>query len=80
LSVLERVGDEAFEADRLRRPGRVAVAFLADWCPFCRAFLPAFERLAQGRSSMFVVADVTSQVFPVDPATGAVTITRIAVR
>lgn len=42
----ETVGEAAFEGRRLRRPGVVVVAFLADWCPFCRQFLPEVERLA----------------------------------
>jgi len=61
---LERVGAEAFDGDRLRRPGRVAVAFLADWCPFCRAFEPEFARIAAGAPERFLVADLTSEESP----------------
>lgn len=55
---IERVGVEAFAGTRLDRPGRVAVAFLADWCPFCQAFGPKFTRLAKDSSSL-LIADVT---------------------
>jgi thioredoxin-like negative regulator of GroEL len=61
---LERIGVEAFDGDRLKRPGIVAVAFLADWCPFCRAFGPEFARLGRPGRSTLLVADVTSEESP----------------
>ena len=64
MAELERVGPEAFDGVRLRRPGTVAVAFLADWCPFCRAFAPAFAALARPAGPSLLVADVTSEESP----------------
>jgi len=60
---LERVGPEAFDGERLRRPGTVVVGFLADWCPVCRAFLPEFEQLAKGGRRL-LMADVTEEESP----------------
>ena len=42
---VERLPAQAFDGDRLARPGTWAVAFVADWCPFCRRFRPEFEAL-----------------------------------
>ena len=61
---VERVGPEAFDGVRLRRSGTVAVAFLADWCPFCHAFAPEFSALAPPGSPALLVADVTSEDSP----------------
>ncbi|HLM90918.1 MAG TPA: thioredoxin family protein [Thermoplasmata archaeon] len=43
---MDSLSEDQFEAQTLRRPGRYAVVFSADWCPFCRAFLPPFASLA----------------------------------
>ena len=61
---MERLGPEAFDGDRLRRRGTWAIAFLADWCPFCRAFAPKFEAL--GRTGLFEIgtADLTDEETP----------------
>jgi len=61
---LPRVGPEAFDGSELRRGGRVAVAFLADWCPFCRAFEPDFAELAKGLPGGYLVADLTAHETP----------------
>lgn len=45
------------------RPGTWAVAFLADWCPFCRRFAPEFARLA-GHGFHLAMADVSSEESP----------------
>lgn len=45
---MERVGASAFEGTRLPRDGTWAVVFLADWCGFCREFVPDFEALPLG--------------------------------
>lgn len=42
---LERLGPSAFSGTALHRPGTWVVAFLADWCGFCREFAPLFEEL-----------------------------------
>jgi len=39
---VETVSARDFVEDRLGRPGRWIVDFTADWCPYCRAFLPTF--------------------------------------
>jgi len=62
--VVTRVGAEAFDGDRLRLPGTVAVAFLADWCPFCHAFEPEFGRLADEDGATLRIADVTDDGSP----------------
>jgi thiol-disulfide isomerase/thioredoxin len=64
MARLERVGAEAFDGVRLRRPGTVGVAFLAEWCPFCRAFEPEFAALAGTPSPALLVADLTSEDSP----------------
>jgi thioredoxin 1 len=49
----------AFQGQRLERPGTYIVVFAADWCPFCRSFLPTFARL-EGRGPFRIArADVT---------------------
>lgn len=63
MVALEKVGPEAFEGDRLARPGVWAVAFLADWCPFCRAFRPAWEALAAAHAPV-ILGDVTDDESP----------------
>jgi len=42
---MESLTRDRFEGLSLRRPGRYVVVFTADWCPFCRAFLPEFSAL-----------------------------------
>jgi thioredoxin 1 len=61
---MERLGADAFEGDHLRRSGTWAVAFLADWCPFCRAFAPKFDALAGGGSFQVARGDVTDYDSP----------------
>jgi len=34
-------------ADALRLDEKVCVLFYASWCPFCRSFLPIFDKEAQ---------------------------------
>lgn len=61
---LPRIGPEEFDGERLRLPGVVAVAFLADWCPFCHAFEPRFAGLTPGAPARLLVADMTSEDSP----------------
>jgi thioredoxin 1 len=61
---LPRVGPEAFDGQRLLRPGVVVVAFLADWCPFCRAFEPELAALAGEHGLTALDADVTEDDSP----------------
>lgn len=49
----------AFRGAELARPGTWVVAFLADWCPFCRAFYPPFAALDR-RGFELARADLTS--------------------
>ena len=60
---LERIGVESFEGERLRRAGTWAVAFLADWCPFCREFAPSFAAL-EGDGFGVAAADLTDEGSP----------------
>jgi len=57
------VGADEFEGRRLRRDGVWAVAFAADWCPFCRAFLPRFAELGI-RHPQLLIADLTDEDSP----------------
>ncbi|MGI0071057.1 MAG: thioredoxin family protein [Thermoplasmata archaeon] len=61
---MERFGPGAFDGQRLRRPGTCGVAFLADWCPFCRSFGPEFERLAGTGPFELAEADLTDEESP----------------
>ena len=40
---MERLTASDFDRTRLSRDGTLAVAFSADWCPYCRAFMAEFE-------------------------------------
>lgn len=61
---LERFGSEEFDGQRLRRPGTWVVAFMADWCPFCRRFAPQFEQLAGAGPYQIAMGDVTNEDSP----------------
>lgn len=60
---ITELGPEDFRDAGLRREGRWAVAFLADWCPFCRRFAPEFASLIHHRFSL-AWADVSSEESP----------------
>jgi len=49
----------------LHRPGTWVVAFLASWCPFCRAFRPEYERLARELPVGIGVVDVSDVDCPI---------------
>ena len=61
---LETIGAGEFDRDRLRRPGVVVVAFLADWCPFCQALRPELPKIATSSAYTVVIADVSSEQSP----------------
>jgi thioredoxin 1 len=61
---VERLGPDAFDGDRLRRRGTWAVAFSADWCPFCRAFVPEFEALRGTGPFEIAIGDLTDEENP----------------
>ncbi len=61
---MEHWKEGAFSGTELLRPGRWAVAFLADWCPFCRAFRPEFEASESTLPASLAIADVTSEESP----------------
>jgi thiol-disulfide isomerase/thioredoxin len=61
---LERVGASEFGGGKFRRQGLWAVDFSADWCPFCRAFLPRFEGLAGTGAAHLAIGDVTDEESP----------------
>ncbi|MGI0140602.1 MAG: thioredoxin family protein [Thermoplasmata archaeon] len=54
----------AFAGTELRRTHRVAVAFLAEWCPFCRSFRPSFEAWASRLGAVSAIVDLTSEESP----------------
>jgi thiol-disulfide isomerase/thioredoxin len=56
---MDRLDDRQFDGDRLRREGRWAVAFLADWCPFCREFRTHWERWTPPDKVHVAMADLT---------------------
>ena len=61
---MEKLQADAFQKDRLLRKGTWVVAFLADWCPFCRRFRPEFSALKGGDDFRTAVGDVTSEESP----------------
>ena len=58
---MERWTDADFSQDRAHRPGLWAVAFLADWCPFCQEFRPEFEAREGGHPFATAIVDLTSE-------------------
>jgi len=61
---METVSPGEFDGLRLNRPGAWAVAFLADWCPFCREFRPLFEAFEGTGPFQTAVADLTDDENP----------------
>jgi thioredoxin 2 len=61
---MERVGAEAFAGDRLDRAGTWAVAFVADWCPFCDEFLPPYSARKPPAGVRLALADLTDVESP----------------
>jgi translation initiation factor 2B subunit (eIF-2B alpha/beta/delta family) len=59
---LERLDAGAFRKGKLNRSGTWGVVFLAEWCPFCRAFAPLFAGLAS--EAQIAVGDLTSLESP----------------
>ncbi|MHB8909382.1 MAG: thioredoxin family protein [Syntrophales bacterium] len=49
-----RVDDERGLNETLKAEERVIALFYASWCPFCRSFLPVFERHATGEGLRFL--------------------------
>lgn len=60
----EPLPTRAFQGRRLLREGTWVVAFLAEWCPFCHAFLPSFETLDGEGAFRTAVADLTDDESP----------------
>ena len=61
---MEHWNEEAFSGRELLRPGRWCVAFLADWCPFCRSFRSMFETTDGPADTSLAIADVTKEDSP----------------
>jgi|HubBroStandDraft_1064217.scaffolds.fasta_scaffold07693_5 thioredoxin 1 len=61
---MEKLGPGEFEGKRLKRRGTWVVAFSADWCPFCRSFLPEFEALRGSGPFEIAVGDLTDETSP----------------
>ncbi|HTZ61112.1 MAG TPA: thioredoxin family protein [Thermoplasmata archaeon] len=61
---MERVGEAAFDGNRLRRSGTWVVGFLADWCPYCRSFAPALEAMERAGGRNVLWAEVNDEESP----------------
>jgi len=62
--MVETLPANAFRNDRLLRDGAWVIAFLADWCPFCRRFQPEFAAFDGGSQFHTAIADVTFEESP----------------
>jgi len=56
---MELLGPEAFEGQRLLRPGMWVVNFSAAWCPYCEEFLPTFASLEGAGGIRIAIGDLT---------------------
>ena len=63
LPPITTVPPEELQRGGLAREGTWAIAFLADWCPFCRRFTPEFASLA-GQGFEIARADLTEYDSP----------------
>ena len=61
---MERLPPDAFQKDRLLRPGTWVVVFQAEWCPFCQRFARIFETWDVAGSLHTGTADVTDDESP----------------
>ena len=61
---MDRISTAGFAGDRLDRPGRYAVCFSADWCPFCQRFARLFEEWQAPRGVHRAVIDLTDTDSP----------------
>jgi thioredoxin-like negative regulator of GroEL len=61
---VERLGPEAFDGERLLRPGAWIVDFSADWCPYCQDFLTTFSSLEGSREFRLAIGDLTDVETP----------------
>jgi len=51
---MSKICDRSELREILKSEGRVFVLFYAAWCPFSMAFLPVYEKYADGREKEFV--------------------------
>jgi thioredoxin len=61
---MDTIPAEEFPEGQLGRAGIWVVAFLADWCGFCRRFRPKFETLDGPGPFRIAVADVSDEESP----------------
>jgi len=61
---MEILKADAFRKEQLLRDGTWMVAFLADWCPFCRRFRPEFAALEREDRFRIAEGDVTAEDSP----------------
>lgn len=61
---MERYGETEFEGRRLKRSGLVGVAFVADWCGYCRRFMPVYEAFVSRAPFPLALADASDDEGP----------------
>jgi thioredoxin 1 len=67
---MERLTASDFDGPRLRRAGDCIVCFAADWCPFCRRFVPEYSRAEGEVRARLAIADVADESSPLWEAFG----------
>lgn len=53
-----------FDGKRLKSTGTIPVLFYAQWCPFCRSFLPEFEAAMNGKGVRWAEVDISDDEDP----------------
>ena len=64
MSTIKSVTDESFEADVLRNPKPVIVAYWAQWCPPCRMLGPVLEAIAGEHADQIDVVKLNTDENP----------------
>jgi thioredoxin 1 len=61
---MDGLKESDFSGARLNRPGTIAVAFVADWCGFCRRFLRIWQPFEPRSPVPLAVADASDDDGP----------------